>query len=91
LVREFQGCGLPEAGGGTMLGPTVFDVADLYEESGQSCIWTVKYSFVYGYSQFQGHDSKVKVKKVTAAKRRQHAGLCSPRTRFNCMIETYII
>jgi len=30
---EFQGCGLPEAGGGTILGQTVFDVADLCGES----------------------------------------------------------
>jgi len=34
VVREFQGRGLPEAGGGAILGPTVFDVADLYGKSG---------------------------------------------------------
>jgi len=35
---EFQGRGLPWAGGGAILGPTVFDVAHLYGESGWSCI-----------------------------------------------------
>jgi len=40
---------LPEAGGGTILGPAVSDVADLYGESGLSCIGIIKCSFVYGY------------------------------------------
>jgi len=35
---EFHGHGLPEAGGDAILGPAVFDVADLSGESGQSCI-----------------------------------------------------
>jgi len=32
--REFQDRGFLEIGGGAILGPAVFDVADLYEESG---------------------------------------------------------
>jgi len=39
---------LPEAGGGAILGPTVFDVTDLYGESGQSCMEIIEHCFVYG-------------------------------------------
>jgi len=32
----------------TILGPSVFNVAYVYGESGQSRIWIITYSFVYG-------------------------------------------
>jgi len=49
LVREnlkVMAAGWPEAD--AILPPTVFDNGDLDGEIGQSCVWIIKYSFVYG-------------------------------------------
>jgi len=57
--------GWPEAN--AILPPAVFDNADLHGEIGQSCIWIIKYSFVYESSTGQKSQTKIAVYAVMDA------------------------